>query len=608
MSVLRLLCVALALCRAVALVAQPAPVALLLHPVDSLHPTLLADFRPAHQQAASQYYWMLPDSQSAREVAKRLLDYLHTRARLSASIDALDCPSDTCHLYLYSGPALYWTLLQISDSIPRNWLRNVRFSEKNFRNKPLAAPQLLRLQQQLLEQAENNGYPFAALWLDSLRMAPNGRVTAWLMLDKKRRFYQQDIRLSGDLKLPPAYLAHFLGWQKGLPYSRARLLRVRDQLRALPFAEIAGNPGVTFSGQDAVLNLFLQKKRAGRFDFILGLLPQPNSSRLLVTGNINAAFQNTFGIGERFALEFERLRPETQRLEASAAAPYLFGTSFGADGRLNIFRRDSTWVDAYSEIGAQYLLTGGNFLRFFWENRSSSLQTVDTLRIQSTRQLPPNLDLRQNGFGAGLSMTQLDYRFNPRKGWLLWLKSSAGFARILRNNTISTLRTLENPEQTFAYLYDSLALRATRFRLELQLEGYLPLFERSTLKLAFRGQGIFSAQPVYNNEQYRIGGAKVLRGFDEESLFATRYAILTAEIRLLLSQNSYLAAFSDYGYLENVTDRNRIFLRPRGFGAGLNLETQAGIFGISIAVGQRDAGQGVDLRATKFHLGYVSLF
>jgi hypothetical protein len=69
-----------------------------------------------------------------------------------------------------------------------------------------------------------------------------------------------------------------------------------------------------------------------------------------------------------------------------------------------------------------------------------------------------------------------------------------------------------------------------------------------------------------------------------------------------------LAAFTDYGYLENLTDRNRFFLRPWGLGAGLNFETQAGIFGINLAVGRRDAGQAVDWRAPKFHLGYVSLF
>jgi hemolysin activation/secretion protein len=148
----------------------------------------------------------------------------------------------------------------------------------------------------------------------------------------------------------------------------------------------------------------------------------------------------------------------------------------------------------------------------------------------------------------------------------------------------------------------------TRFRAEGRVEYFLPLFQRTTLRMAVRGAGIFSSSAVLVNEQYRLGGNKLLRGFDEESLFATRYVVSTAEWRLLIGPNSFLAAFVDAGYLENITERTRVFLRPLGMGAGLNFETKAGIFGITMAVGRQDVGQGVDFRAVKFHLGYVSLF
>ena len=98
-----------------------------------------------------------------------------------------------------------------------------------------------------------------------------------------------------------------------------------------------------------------------------------------------------------------------------------------------------------------------------------------------------------------------------------------------------------------------------------------------------------------------------MRGFDEESLFATRFMIATLEYRLLIGPNSFLSAFCDAAYLENRTDRTRTSARPIGAGLGLTFETQAGIFGISAALGRQGA-QGFDFRAAKFHLGYVSLF
>ncbi|HND88624.1 MAG TPA: BamA/TamA family outer membrane protein, partial [Saprospiraceae bacterium] len=507
------------------------------------------------------------------------------------------------------GPQFRWVALRPMPAAERAWLEAAGFRERDFSQKTLRPAALLALQRRVLEQYENNGYPFASVRLDSVRLDAEGGASAVLRVERNRFFSFKELKISGDLKLPPSFLPQYLGLRAGQPYSRARVLHMREQLRSLLFVEQTANPTVTFAGEAAIVNLYLQKKRASRFDFVIGLLPQPDaaagSQRLLLTGSLSAAFQNALGLGERLALELERLRPETQKLDVQAGLPYVLGTPFGAEGRLNIFKRDSTWVDAQADLGVQYLLPGGNYAKFFWENRSSSLQKVDTLAVRLSRRLPPNLDLRQNGFGLETAFSRLDYRYNPRSGWATTWKAVAGFNTVLRNSQIESLR-----EGAFEYasLYDTLARRTSRYRLELKAELYLPLLVRSTLKLGLRAGGIFSKTPVYANEQHRLGGNRLLRGFNEESLFATRWALATAEYRLLLSQNSYLAAFADYAYLENLTSRTRAFLRPLGVGAGLNFETSAGIFGISLAIGRQDAGTGFDFRAAKFHLGYVSLF
>ncbi len=505
---------------------------------------------------------------------------------------------------------MYWLQLRPASATANRWLDAAGFREKLFTGKPLHYDVLLRIERQILEQAENNGYPFAAVRLDSIQVQPDGGVSAVLQIDRGPLIRFGEIRINGDLRLPKAYLPQYLGLRPGAPYSHARVLRTRDRLKTLLFTETLASPTVTFSGDKARVNLFLQQKRASRFDFIIGLLPQTNSNdgRLLLTGSLSAALLNALRLGERLSIELERLRPETQKLDIQAGIPYLLGLPFGLEGQLNIFRRDSTWVDARGELGIQYLLEGGNYIKFFWESRSSTLQAIDTAAIIQQRRLPAVLDLRQNGFGLEMALDRLDYRFNPRKGWAFNLRGVAGFNSVLRNNRIEALRDPGDPGFQFSALYDPIAGRVARFRLEGRAEYYLPLFARSALKLAARGSGILSEKPVYANEQYRLGGNKLLRGFNEESLFATRFAVVTAEYRLLISQNAFLAVFTDYGYLENITDRTRVFLRPWGLGAGLNLETQAGIFGINLAVGRPDAGLAVDWRAPKFHLGYVNLF
>ncbi|MCE7921535.1 MAG: hypothetical protein DYG98_00605 [Haliscomenobacteraceae bacterium CHB4] len=583
----------------------------------------IKDFRlkPVENQVGIAEFY-LPDSSALAPLCRDLLRHFRQKSFLAASIDSLrqsEIRNQQSAIF-YSGPEMRWVHLRPANGENDDWLKAAGFREKQFAEKPLRYEMLLKLQEDILEQAGNNGYPFARVWLDSIEVQPDGRVSAVLQIERGRFFIFKQLRINGNVKLPSAYLPNYLGLKTGDPYSRARVLRIREQMRTLLFLETTGNPTVTFSGTnatrpgqtegEATVNLYLQKKKASRFDFVIGLLPQPNATdgKLLLTGSLSTAFQNALNLGERFAVEFERLRPETQKLDVQAGIPYLLGSPFGVEGRLNIFRRDSTWVDAQSDLGVSYLFTGGDYVKLLWENKSSSLQKVDTLAVLQNRQLPPNLDYRQNAYGLEVGMTRLDYRFNPRQGWAVQIRSLAGFNTVKRNNQIENLRDPNDLEFDFAALYDTVTERATRYRLEGRAEVYFPFFQRTTLKIGVRGGSIFSKKPVYNNEQYRLGGNKLLRGFDEESLFASRFVVTTAELRLLIGLNSYLAAFADYGYLENVTNVANVFLRPLGMGAGMTFETQAGIFGISLAVGKRDRGEPVDFRALKFHIGFVSLF
>ncbi|MBU6340697.1 MAG: BamA/TamA family outer membrane protein [Bacteroidetes bacterium] len=555
-----------------------------------------------------KWQFQLPDSSAMASLLQKIKLEAQNQSFLSAETDTFFCTGHNCTAFFSLGPSIHWIHLEaLKHSLPENWWWAAGYREKFYKNRPFSTAQFLKLQQNLLETAENAGFPFAKVQLEIIGIDTSGGIQGQLKILTGRAIQFGEIRINGDLKLPKSYLYNFLGLQKGAPYSRVQVLRLRDQLRGLPFVDQTGNPVVQFVGNEANINLFLNKKRASRFDFILGILPQTNGGALL-TGNLNAAFQNVLNWGEHFSAEFERLKPETQRMEVQTGLPFLLGYPLGVDGQFRIYKRDSTWVDAQGELGIQYFFSGNNTLRLLWENRSSSLQKVDTLQVIQNRNLPPNLDFRQNGFGLECIYSNLDYKFNPRKGWYLQAKAVAAYNNVLRNTQIEEIRTGESPTFSYKSLYDSIAGKVRRYRAELQVEKYFPFARRATLKCSLRAGGLFSAKPVFSNEQYRLGGNKRLRGFNEESLFATRFALASAELRLLLGANAYLATFADYAYIENITRRTRAFSRPSGIGAGMNFETKAGIFGITLAVGQADTRQGFDFRAAKFHLGYVSLF
>ncbi len=120
--------------------------------------------------------------------------------------------------------------------------------------------------------------------------------------------------------------------------------------------------------------------------------------------------------------------------------------------------------------------------------------------------------------------------------------------------------------------------------------------------------GWFESPQIFRNELFQIGGYQLLRGFDEESIYANRYAVFTAEYRYLVGINSYFFGFSDVGITHtnfNATNYSNNFISA---GAGLEFETKFGLLNLSYALGKRNDVK-FDIRnSSKIHFGYINYF
>jgi len=112
---------------------------------------------------------------------------------------------------------------------------------------------------------------------------------------------------------------------------------------------------------------------------------------------------------------------------------------------------------------------------------------------------------------------------------------------------------------------------------------------------------------LLTNELFRIGGFSDFRGFNEESIYASTYSILTLEWRLLLERNSFLSVFWNKAYVENSSGNKTTYDQPMGFGAGFSFQTKAGIFALSYALGQ-EMGNPIQFSQAKIHFGYMARF
>jgi hypothetical protein len=502
---------------------------------------------------------------------------------------------------IVAGPRMAWIRVELPD-VPE--MARV-FRGRGYRRIP--ADGWRQFLQEVVKGAAEVGYPFARIRLRAVSADLDGEARGILEVDLRQRIVWKGVRINGNLGIRPAYLEHYLGIRPGNIYRHESVLEFDTRLDRLPFGRQTGKPVILFEGNEATANVFLDQRRAGNLDFLIGLMPKPEGVGSILTGQLNAGFRNTLRRGDLFSVIFERLQPQMQRLEVSAAVPCLGSTAYGAGGALHIYRRDSSWVDVQMDLGVEVLFPGGHTFRVFTELRSSTLAEPDTQWVKQSRMLPSSLDFRQQGLGVVFGWTLLDHKLNPRVGWDMQSKLVASYHAVRVNPILAELQIEGEPTFDFGDLYTGLTGNQYRFRGNLSAFRFQPVGSIFTVKMGLMAGAVFSERAVYRNEQFRLGGNRRLRGFNEEALFATRYAIATAEWRLLLGGNAYLAAFGDWGYLENINVERREFIRPLGLGLGLHLATATGMFGISMAVGRADVGVVPDWRGARIHLGYVGL-
>jgi outer membrane protein assembly factor BamA len=462
------------------------------------------------------------------------------------------------------------------------------------------------IQQRLLTHYEKTGYPFAAVYLDSVRL--NGdSMQALLKVNKGPLYHIDSIRVYGRAKISNFFLQQYLGIANGSVYSRDKLDRVGKRLLELPYLQTLQNPDLTMLGSGAVLNLYLANKRSSQVNFLVGFLPaNTTNGKLQVTGDVNLNLKNPFGTGETLLFNWQQLQLKSPRLNLGYQKPYLFRTAFGIDFSFELFKKDSAFLQINATLGVQYLLASNQQGKLFVQQQRTSLLAAgsDTNLVKATKKLPPNVDVTTTSVGIDYEWNSTNYRRNPRSGNELRVVVASGIKKIDKNNDILQLK---DPVFNYAGLYDSVKLRTYQLRVRTSAAHYFPLAKQSALKLAFNG-GLFASQGIFRNELFQIGGYRLLRGFDEESIYATQYAVFTAEYRNIISLNSYLFGFADGGWARNQyqqVDAKNTFVSA---GLGLAFETKAGLLNISFAVGKRNDVPFNLRQAAKIHFGYVNYF
>ncbi len=546
----------------------------------------------------------IANQSAAYDVLKGIVPKLQEQGYLAASVDSIGLGNGGYEVFIYAGRQYRWAAVSLK-ALPPALFSEAGISPQQYAGRPLSPKTLGRFSERVLAWCENNGYPFAQVWLDNISIEPQGGVNGTIMLERGALRKLDSVIIVGDAHIAKNYLMRYLDIGEGRPYNEARLRNMSVRLRELPFLQEEKPWSVQFRNNDTRLYLNLKERPANTANAIIGLLPNSEATgKFLLTVDAQLALQNILGHGESLAATFQTLQYKSQTIQADAVWPYLLNTPIGIEGHFSLYRKDTSFSRTSLQLGGRYQFTASDYLRIYYENKANHLIYVDTSYIIANKKLPDNADVTANGAGMELIVNRTDYRLNPRKGWQVRISGNALLRKVKKSDEVTGLR--DGTGFDYSILYDSLENNAYQYHLTADAAYFIPIGKKATFKTGYSG-GWISGSQLFQNELYQIGGFRLLRGFDEQSIFTNQYHVLTLELRLLLSNTSNIYLFSDNAWLQSHFGAVHTEGFYNGFGVGTSLDTKTGIFTISYALGRSDFNT-LQLRQSKIHFGYVAYF
>ncbi|MFZ9028820.1 MAG: hypothetical protein ACO2Z9_07375 [Crocinitomicaceae bacterium] len=424
----------------------------------------------------------------------------------------------------------------------------------------------------------DNGYPFCNVEIENIQIRDDS-FQGSLIIERGVLTTWKKIHIKGDSSLNSRFIQSLINIKEDDLYNETEIQNISSVINSTPYLSELSAPEILFTKDGAELYLYLENSPRSSINGIIGFQPDPISGRLNFTGDVRLNLLNVLKHGEKLNLNWQSVAQQTQSLNSAIAYPYLFNTPFGVEGKFNLYKRDSSFLETFTRAGLTYNLKPNWNISVFYARNSSNL-------LSGTYQQDDRSTVRTNAYGIGSENIQLDYLPNPSKGYYFEANVQGGIRSFQSNDTLP-----EEKDQTL--------------RSEIKFGTFIPITPRHVLR--FENQSAFYfAEEIFSNELYRFGGLLEQRGFNEDELLASSRTTFTAEYRFLLDKNSNVFAFYDLSWYESKTI-NYVRDIPMGAGLGLSFSSNVGVFNLAYAIGKQQ-DNGFQLANSKIHFGYTALF
>lgn len=493
---------------------------------------------------------------------------------LTASIDSFRIDSTNCSVYFHLGEHFDKIRLKVENQDYYFLRKEAKLLNKVVNELEFKPREVSKLLTVITNELKNDGYPFATVTLDSIRL--EAKISSFnLVVKRNRRFSITKIHVVGDSSIQAKLISNLIHIKIGDTYNQESILMISNLLKQANYIREIKKPELLFTKEGVEIYIYCKSIPVSSLNGVAGIQYNEVSKKYYLTGDINLKLLNSLKKGELFDLNWRSLQNQSQQIKLKLNYPYIANSLFGFDAGFFLVKRDSTFLNVKGNFGIQYQIKGGGFLKMNIDVEESNLLKKSlNNNYQSTKYL---------GYALSYSKKQLDYLPNPTKGLAYSMTTSFG-------------------TKTFR---DSIKTSALAANASLLIEVYYPLFKKHVLRFSAVNYTMLSNR-IFQNELYRFGGLNSLRGFNEDEIAASTFSITSIEYRFLLDQNSRLFLFFDQAVYEGKT-LNYKKDHPFGFGGGISFGTSVGMFSFVYSLGSQFDNP-ILFRNAKIHFGYVAYF
>lgn len=524
-----------------------------------------------------------PDSLTLHSLFSRCLGEFHRSGFLEARIDSFSL--DTTHVFAFGHLGQQYQLVKIyPDSLTAIWLSRVGSSWNNFKGSPINTELLGQISLRAIKKLEDSGYPFAQVKYSNSSITAN-LLSIDMSIITGSLITLDTLYIKGDIKLSRKFIEAFLGYTKGQPYNETVLSGYDQRLRSLSFVRVVRPTEVEFIPGKARVYTYLSGQNANQFYGLIGFSSDNGDKpKIRFTGDVKLSLANVFRQGEQNSIRWQALPEGTQRLNVASSWSYLNGTNFGLESQFNLYRRDTSYININPKIDAIFAFGSGSSIGVGFDYRSSaSLST--SIGVE---------DFKTFLYTLSLKLGSTPYAIFPEKAFYVSAGVGVGSRQVGKQGDAE---------------YNQSEIGEARF----SVTSFSPVItNRLVLKTKVQGQALGfisrgTSTSLMQNEMYRIGGHENLRGFNQESINTSMYAVASIELQQRVQQQMNLFIFFDQGIVRGINHNPPKVYWPRGLGFGVQLATTGGIVSFSYALGQ-GYGESLEVKNSKVHIGFTALF